>query len=96
MTTHASSMARSAANRIGWFVRSLVRFVPFVQYKTTPEAVGVRIIGPGDTRRELDELARREFDMSGPEFVAALRSGSMPASPALDHLALLADVAEAR
>lgn len=93
---HAHSVARSAANRVGWFVRSLLAFLPFVRYTTSPESVGVRIIGPADTRRELDALARREFDMSGPEFVEALRNGDMPPSPALDHLALLADLAETR
>lgn len=96
MTVLAGSFARTAAHRIGWFARSVAGFLPFFRYTTTPDAVGVRIIGPDETRRELDELARREFSISGPEFVVALRAGQLPPSPALDHLALLVDVAKAR
>ena len=86
-------MLTGSAHLLGSFVRRLVRLLPFV-HENQPNEVGVLIVSRAETRRDLDALARRELNMTGPEFVAALRNGTLPMSPAVDHLALLADVAD--
>jgi hypothetical protein len=90
---HAGSVARDAVHRVGSFGRSFVGLLPYFRDRHEP-GDALRIASRADTRHDLDALAHREFNMTGPEFVIALRAGRLPKSPAVDHLALLADVAD--
>jgi len=86
---HAGSVAKSAIGLVGAFFGQVVR-----RDRGASDA-GVCIVDRAETRRQLDALARRELNMTGAQFTVALRAGTLPRSPAVDHLALLADVADA-
>jgi hypothetical protein len=76
-------------------MRALLGVLPWFRSEPAP-TVELHIVGRAETKRALNEMALRELHMTGDEFVSKLRAGALPNSPAVDHLAILADVADAR
>jgi hypothetical protein len=90
---HDSARKGIGGTRLGRIGRAIVhsgRHVMWASRRDKPSRVFVGRFGQSDVRRDLEEGARTHLGMSRNEFYAALDSGSLPDTPAVARLRMLA------